>query len=424
MRAAEHSLSNWLAHMEGLNSNAIDLGLDRMRQVGAALDVLKPAPLSVVIAGTNGKGSTAVCLEQVLLATKRRVGCTLSPHLHSFRERVRLNGVEADQAVLRQAFAAVEAARGCLPLTYFEFSCLAALYCFKAAAVDIAILEIGLGGRLDAFNVVDADVAVITSIGLDHMEYLGQTLEAIGAEKAGVFRLGQQVVLGDDMPQSVLAAAARSAAKPMRLGRDIRLHADDGQSWRLEVGQCALRALPDPRLPRSNCALAVAASVAVDGASGEDRIDEASVRRGLSSAWLPGRLERIAAWSRQWLVDVAHNPLGARFLNREIPARFPVVAATSSLVAVFGNLVDKDSEGIFKALRGLVRHWVLVDTTGERGLSARDLAVRGAPADHSLAGELHDGLMLARSLAEASDVILVFGSFAVAGAARSKLMAL
>ena len=410
-------LEGWLAHIEALNPRSIDLGLRRVRQVAESLDVLKPAPLSVIVAGTNGKGTTSVCLEQILLAAGLRVGCTLSPHLHSFNERVRLNGAEAEDAVLCEAFATVEAARRQLPLTYFEFSCLAALHCFKAASVDVAILEVGLGGRLDAFNIVDAEVAVVTSIDLDHMDYLGATREAIGREKAGVFRPGQRILLGEDMPESVLQAVRDCASRPLRLGREIRAAAAAGE-WDLEVDDRVFSGLPGSGLPLGNCALAAAAALVVDSAFGGDRVGERSLRRGVASAWLPGRLESIVADGRQWWVDVAHNPLGARFLAAEIPRRWPAAA----VVALFGNLADKDSRGIFAALRGVVRHWVLVDTQGARGLSALDLAARGAPPGSAVAGSLRNGLRLARSLAGPSDVILAFGSFAVAAAVRVELL--
>ncbi|MYF48706.1 MAG: bifunctional folylpolyglutamate synthase/dihydrofolate synthase [Gammaproteobacteria bacterium] len=421
MKPTDRSLTWWLGHMEALNPASIDLGLARVREVGERMAVLAPAPVSVIVAGTNGKGSTCVCLEQILLASGRRTGCTLSPHLQSFRERVRINGIEADQATLCTAFEAVEAARGDLALTYFEYSCLATLFCFKAAAVDVAILEVGLGGRLDAFNIVDADVAVVTSIGLDHMAYLGDSCEAIGAEKAGVFRAGQRIALGAGMPDSVLAAAARATRSPMRWGEDVRLLAENNRTgvptWHVEMDGRRFSGLPFGVLPAENCALATAAACAVDAVMGEDRVDEPCVHRGWSEAWLPGRLEAFNAGGRQWLVDVAHNPLGAAFLNVEIPRRFPA----RRVVAVFGNLHDKDSGAVCQALDGLVRHWVLVDTTGPRGLTAEELSNRCGGVECSVAGDLDAGLALARSLTEPSDVILAFGSFAVAQAARSRL---
>ena len=421
MKPTGRNLTEWLGHMEALNPASIDLGLERVCEVGERMDVLSPAPVSVIVAGTNGKGSTCVCLEQILLASGRRTGCTLSPHLESFKERVRIDGVEADNATLCAAFEAVEAARGDLDLTYFEYSCLATLFCFKAAAVDVAILEVGLGGRLDAFNIVDADVAVVTSIGLDHMAYLGDTLEAIGAEKAGVFRTGQRIALGARMPDSVLAAAAHATESPMRWGEGVRLsaenHGDGTSTWQVEADGRRFFGLPRGVLPAENCALATAAACAVDAVMGEDRVDDRCVRQGWSEAWLPGRLEAFHAEGRQWLVDVAHNPLGAEFLQAEIPKRYP----GRTVVAVFGNLEDKDSGAVCQALHGLVRHWVLVDTAGPRGLSATDLSERCRGVECSVGGRLDAGMALARSLAGPSDVILAFGSFAVAQAARSKL---
>lgn len=421
MKPTDRSLTEWLGHMEALNPANIDLGLDRVREVGERMDVLAPAPVSVIVAGTNGKGSTCVCLEQILLAAGRRTGATLSPHLESFRERVRINGIEADNATLCAAFEAVEAARGDRNLTYFEYSCLATLFCFKAAAVDVAILEVGLGGRLDAFNIVDADVAVVTSIGLDHMAYLGDSREAIGAEKAGVFRTGQRIALGAGLPDSVLNAAARAAPQPMRWGEGVRLLAENAAAappaWQVEVEGRRFSGLPSSALPVENCALATAAACAVDAVMGENRVDGQSVRQGWSAAWLPGRLEAFSVGGRQWLVDVAHNPLGAAFLRTELPRRFP----GRSVVAVFGNLHDKDSGAVCRALDGLVRHWVLVDTTGPRGLSAEVLSERCGAVERSAAGDLDAGLSLARSLAGPTDVILAFGSFAVAQAVRSKL---
>ncbi len=429
MKPNGRNLTAWLGHMEALNPTSIDLGLERVREVGERMGVLEPAPVSVIVAGTNGKGSTCVCLEQILLACGWRTGCTLSPHLQSFKERVRINGVEAGQATLCEAFEAVEAARGDLALTYFEYSCLATLFCFKAAAVDVAVLEVGLGGRLDAFNIVDAHVAVVTSIGLDHMAYLGDSCEAIGAEKAGVFRTGQRIVLGADMPHSVLAAAAHATESPMRWGEGIRLIAEANDTgnpdsgaeafggWQVAVAGRRFSGLPSGVLPAENCALATAAACAVDAVTGEDRLDELCVRQGWSQAWLPGRLEAFTAGGRQWLVDVAHNPLGAAFLRRELPRRFP----GRGVVTLFGNLQDKDSGAVCEALDGLVRHWVLVDTHGPRGLSAEALSGRCASVQRTIAGDLEAGLALARSLAEPSDVILAFGSFAVAQAVRSRM---
>ncbi len=403
-------LDAWLAYVDSLNP-VWDLGLARVGRVAEAMRVNRPAPLVVTITGTNGKGSTAVCLEQVMLAAGWRTGCTLSPHVERFNERIRINGRELPDAEIVRAFAAVEAARGGADLTYFEFSCLAALYCFLAAGVEVAILEIGLGGRLDAFNLVDAQIAVVTSIGLDHCDYLGDTREAIGAEKAGIFRRGQSILLGPDMPRSVIEAAQAATTRIHQVGRDLQVTQTQGD-WSLRFDGQSLDHLPETPFVLDNCALAVAAALLAEPCSA------AVVRQGLALARMPARCEVIETQGRLHLLDVAHNPLAAAWLARELARRWP----GAGVVAVFGNLQDKDSAGIFVELGHLVRHWLLVDTPGPRGLSAADLASRCPAAPHTLAPSVEAALVEARSLARASDVILVFGSFVLAQAARLALM--
>ena len=196
-------LSTWLTYIDGQHAQSIDMGLARFTRVLNDLDLQQPAPRVITVAGTNGKGSTVRVMETLLLQGGVTVGATLSPHIWRFNERIRINGEDASDESICAAFAAIDRARGDTPLTYFEFGALAALYCMAQARVQVAILEIGLGGRLDAFNAVDADVAVITSIGLDHQAFLGDTREAIGFEKAGILRPGQRVVLGQNMPSTV-----------------------------------------------------------------------------------------------------------------------------------------------------------------------------------------------------------------------------
>ena len=274
-------LDEWLSRIDGIHPGDWVLGLERVGIVADRMGLRKPAPCSVIVAGTNGKGSCCVCLEQILLAAGRRVGCTLSPHLERFNERVRINGAELDDQTLCRSFAAVEAARGEVQLTYFEFTALAALHCFRQAAVEVAVLEVGLGGRLDAFNLVDADLAVVTSIGIDHVDYLGDTRERIGAEKAGVLRAGQQVALGPDMPGSVLEAAARLAGRTIRFGRDLLGAWTGPDRWRAQLDGRRFENLPAVPFPLANCALAIAAADALGGA------DEQAIRQGLANAWLP-----------------------------------------------------------------------------------------------------------------------------------------
>ena len=406
-------LEQWLARIDGIHPGNWVLGLERVGAVADRMGLRKPAPRSVIVAGTNGKGSCCVCLEQILLAAGLRVGCTLSPHLQRFNERVRIDGAELDDETLCQAFALVEAGRGDIPLTYFEFTSLAALHCFRQAEVEVAVLEVGLGGRLDAFNLVDAEAALITSIGIDHTDYLGDTRERIGAEKAGVLRAVQQVALGPDMPDSVLQAAARLAGRCLRFGRNLNCAWDGPQRWRAEVEGRCFEQLPAIPFPLANGALAIAAAHALGEA------DDQAVRQGLASAWLPGRFETIAAAERQWVVDVGHNPLAAAWLRGELIRRFPGAA----VIALLGTLADKDVEGLFRVLDGLVQRWVLVDAPPPRGLSAEALAKRISRRSLVVAGSVAQGIEQARSLARPGNVILAFGSFAVAQSARTMLAA-
>ena len=405
------SLDDWLDYIELVHPSSWELGLDRIGAVADRLELRKPAPTSVIVAGTNGKGSTCVCPEQALMASGLTVGCTLSPHVHVFNERVRINGSELDDAALCAAFEVVEAGRGDTLLTYFEFTSLAALYCFKQAGVDVAVLEIGLGGRLDAFNIVDGDIAVITNIGIDHTDWLGDTREQIGAEKAGVLRRGQQIVLGPDMPASVLEPATGLSGNCMQLGREIEVHDHPDGHWRLLLNDTPLNDLPRGRFPIVNCALALAAANAVRP------VDVTVARTAIERAWMPGRCEEIDYGGRRWVVDVAHNPLGAGYLRGELPRRYP----DARVIAVLGTLADKDAEGMVALLEDIVTQWILVDAPPPRGLTAIALAERLGRPGFSVAGPVARGLEEAGSLAKPGDVILVFGSFATAEAARLEL---
>ena len=404
-------LDDWLAYIESIHPRSWDLGLERIGAVADRLQLRRPAPVSVIVAGTNGKGSTCVCLEQALLASGLSVGCTLSPHVHAFNERVRIDGIELDDERLCAAFEIVEAGRGETLLTYFEFTALAALHCFRQAEVDVAVLEIGLGGRLDAFNIVDGDIAVITNIGIDHTDWLGDTRERIGAEKAGVLRRGQRVLLGPDLPASVREPATELAGARLRIGREIEYRELPGGRWRLLLQGRALNDLPRGPFPLVNCALALAAADAVRS------LDERAARTAMGRAWMPGRCEEIVSDGRRWVVDVAHNPLAVRYLRSELPRRYPGARP----VAVLGTLADKDARSMVAALDDMVAQWILVDAPPPRGLAAAALAERLAGVRCSVAGPVARGLRQAGSLAQPDDVILVFGSFATAEAARLEL---
>lgn len=416
MKQSPRTLDEWLQHAEGVHHVGIDMGLERVGLVADRLGFTaperRPAQRSVIVAGTNGKGSTCVALEALLRAAGLRVGTTLSPHVHRFNERVRIDGGEASDAMLCDAFAAVDAARAEVPLTYFEFSALVALYCFRAAAVDVAILEVGLGGRLDAFNLVSADVAVITSIGLDHQAFLGDDLESIGREKAGVLRPAQRVVLGAEVTASVTAAAAELGCAVTRLGTDFHV-VERRSDWDFR-GACRFDAIPRGALAPHNCALAMEAAAALAALP-------VDTPRVLAAAGLPGRFEtwRLGGAVGPLLVlDVAHNPAGAGFLRDQLARRLP----GRHFVAVAGMLEDKDSAGVGSALAGLVRYWVCVPTHGPRGLSGTALAARlGAGSDAVAVADPAEGVRRALSLCAPGDGILAFGSFSLVERVRDLL---
>lgn len=395
-------LNNWLAHISSQHDQQIDMGLSRMQDMLQRLNLGQPAHKIITVAGTNGKGTTATAIEALLLTHGKSVGTTLSPHINRFNERIRINGAEASDEKICAAFAAVEAARKGLPVTYFEFSALAALWCFKDAAVSVAILEIGLGGRLDAFNVVDANVAVITSIGLDHQEFLGNTLEQIGAEKAGILRAApQQVVLGADMPQSVVAACEYLCLQPMQIGADLHITADPQQgTWRLETPDNVFDEIPLGDLSCHNLALACAAvGTLID-------VQEECFRDVALNTSMPGRLQVMDIQGRTCVHDVSHNAAGVNFLWHELQARQLV---PEHIVCCM--LSGKDHADVYKTLANLSSApWALVSSYGERSLSSEQLAQSmnlSAPCFDTM----QQGLDHALSATSSKSVILLFGSF-------------
>ena len=411
------SLEGWLDYISQQHSVEIEMGLGRVRGVADALELLTPDFQVVTVAGTNGKGSTCCALEAMCLAHGRRVGATLSPHIRQFNERIRLNGADASDADLCLAFAAVEAARGPTPLTYFEYSTLAALWLFRHWQVEVAILEIGLGGRLDAFNIIDADVGVITSIGLDHQEFLGDTLEAIGAEKAGILRPGQAVVLGPDMPDSVMARCRRVGVVPLVYGRQVQVRADVCQVKDLLISVDWSGA----SLPRQNIAVALAAWLALQGPAGEGaNVEgqsqllshaEAMLRAGCDAS-LPGRLQAVVARQRTWLLDVAHNPAGAEFLTRELKLRG--ISCQAVVCGMFLNKPHAEFVEVLRAGAGLAPEaWFLCPTSGPRQMDAVTFADRAGLESAAKFETISDAIDAARSATSADDVILVCGSFSV-----------
>jgi dihydrofolate synthase / folylpolyglutamate synthase len=414
------SLSEWLAYQERVNVRSIELGLDRVRAVWQRMGAATPARRVVTVGGTNGKGSTVALLEAMLRAGGRRVGCYTSPHLRHYNERVRIDGADVADDALVAGFERIEAARGDIPLTYFEFGTLVALDLFARADLDVAILEVGLGGRLDAVNIVDADIAVITTVDLDHMDWLGPDRDSIGREKAGIARAGRPAIVGEfDPPAGLLDALAACGAQVERAGRDffVQRH-EHGWRWRHRDGTAF--ELPDPALAApvqyANAAAAIAALHALD-VGGEPPLDLGhAAAAGLRAAQVPARLQPLGG-DPALFVDVGHNPQAARALAEWLDAQPP--ARTH---AVYGALSDKDVAGVIAALGPRIARWHLagLERDTPRGLPAAALA---ETLQHALPGAAFDAhadvgqaLAAARAAARPGERILAFGSFFVAAA--------
>jgi dihydrofolate synthase/folylpolyglutamate synthase len=415
--AAPRTLADWLAYQQQLHPRTIDLGLERVRRVAARLGLTATGCPTAIVGGTNGKGSTATLLAALLQAAGLRAGLFTSPHLVRYNERIRIDGQPVADAPLVAAFEAVEAARGGESLTFFEFNTLAALWIFRAERCGAVALEVGLGGRLDATNLVDADVAVICSIGFDHRDWLGDTLEAIGAEKAGIFRAGRPVVLGSaDCPASVYAAA-RALRCPLEVAeRDFhwQVHADSSWSYRDAAGN--LERLPRPALSGNiqyrNAATALATLRRMPGIRAPTH---AALAAGLAAARIAGRLQLVAG-PVEWLLDVAHNEPAAAVLAAELRAR---PRATRSL-GVVGMLGDKDVRAVAAQLDPLIDHWIFCGIAEEpRGLAAAALRERAGAlrGTGEIAPTIAAGCERARALAGAGDRVVVFGSFHAVGPA-------
>jgi len=422
MASLPSTLDEWLVYQTRLHPLSIDLGLTRLQGVLERLGWRRPAVPVITVAGTNGKGSVAATCAAVLTAAGYAVGSFTSPHLRDYRERIRIRGALADADLLTRAFARIEAARGDVGLTFFEYNTLAALLLLEAAELDAWVLEIGMGGRLDAVNVVDPDVAVVVSIGLDHTEYLGATLDAIGREKAGIFRSGRPAILGSrTLPAVVAATAAAKGAATKALGLDfdvLRTSATPGSPWQYRGSHWRLDELPAPRLQGAiqydNAATALAAIEALEARL---PVTPADIAAGLGTVELVGRFQVIARPGLPSVIlDVAHNPDAARVLAANL-AQWP---GTGRSLAVCGILADKDAAAIVAALRGRIDAWWFVSTDGERGRSAAALASSVAAelaAPAVACADVAAGCTAARAAAMPDDRIVVFGSFHVVGPA-------
>ncbi|NIK43137.1 bifunctional tetrahydrofolate synthase/dihydrofolate synthase [Xanthomonas arboricola] len=421
---ATDSLSDWLAYIEQQHPQNIAMGLERVREVAARLQIEAPARHVIVVGGTNGKGSTVAFIEAIAQAAGWKVGSYTSPHLLRYNERVRIDGNEAGDAQLVDAFAAVEAARGQTALTYFEYGTLAALWLLQRSGLDLAVLEIGLGGRLDAVNIIDSDVAVITTVDIDHTDWLGEDREAIGTEKAGIIRAWKPVVLGEiDPPSSVLRRAYQLGANAIRAGSDyffepIEAQHSDPPQWRWRDVAVTLE-LPMPALQApvqlANAAAAIAALQALPV-----ELPDAAWAQGIANARVAGRLQRSDIDGVQVLLDVGHNPQAARALADALGAQ----AHTGSTHAIYAALADKDVLGVVEAVAAQVDHWALAGLDGARGQSAQALQARlqgSAAAQAACHGDVAGALRAVLAQASPGDRVLVFGSFHTVADALSAL---
>ncbi|MFA7268999.1 MAG: bifunctional tetrahydrofolate synthase/dihydrofolate synthase [Sterolibacterium sp.] len=414
------TLADWLVHLEAQHPRGaagIELGLERVQAVSRTLGQRQDVPV-ITVAGTNGKGSTCAMLESILGCAGYRVGLYTSPHLLDYNERVRIGGVAIDAAALCEGFARVEAARGTAALTYFEFGTLAAWECFADAGVDVIVLEVGLGGRLDAVNIYDADCAIVCTIDIDHTAYLGTTREDIGFEKAGIFRSGKPAICADPAPPQRLRAHAECIGAKLRLiGSDFGyLRGEtDWQQWLWRRERIVrYSGLPHPGL-RGPAQLqnASGALAALEALHESLPVTLEQIRGGLRETRLAGRFQ-ILPGRPTVVLDVAHNPQAARVLADNLDFQAKENACRAQTWAVFGMLRDKDIDAVVGALLGRITHWLPCTLSGPRAASADELA--GVLASQGVRpcrrfASPSEAFRHAQENADEDDRIIVFGSF-------------
>ena len=414
------TLEDWLAWFERLHPKKIDLSLDRVTAVLERLE-LKPPPFKVVtVAGTNGKGSCVAMLESIYWHAGYTVGAFTSPHLWRFNERIRLNGADAGDAELVESFEIIDAALGTITLSYFEASTVAALLHFARRDVEVAVLEVGMGGRLDSSNAVDADCALIVSIDLDHREWLGPDREAIGREKAGIVRRGKPVVVSDrDPPGSVLDHAAGEGAVVALIGRDFD-YRRAGRNWRRITDADSAPPLPLPEFGGDEQFGNAAACAAVTESLRADLpVGDAALAAGIRHAYLRGRFERHEVGMVEWVFDVAHNPAAAEILRSSV-SRLP----PRRTLAVFAAMRDKDLPGVLAPFVGSVDQWFVTQASADRGATGaelRDVLAAVGARGVTVSADVAAACASARSAARLGDRVVVFGSFHTVGAATEAL---
>lgn len=409
----ERTLQQWLSYLEQLHPSEIELGLARIQTVAERMDVQRPASKVITVTGTNGKGSTCAFVAQLLMQQQLQVGVYSSPHFLHYNERIQINGEAVSDALICAAFVAVEQARQDISLTYFEFGTLAALWIFTQAKLDAVVLEVGLGGRLDAVNIIEPDIAVVTSIAVDHTDWLGDTRETVAFEKAGIFRAGKPAVCGDLLPPASLLEQAKNLGAPLVLrGRDFDLAvAQHAWHWRginAKHEPIELQSIPLLDLPIENAALALQVYALLDMPWQPERIIES-----LQSTKLTGRLQVIKLpyknQQRTLILDVAHNPHAAEYLARWLENR----AITGQRYAVFGALADKDVQGVITAITKQVADWAIAPLPSPRSYQTADLEQIFA-TNHAYARSYESivcALEAQLNKASEADEIVVFGSF-------------
>jgi dihydrofolate synthase/folylpolyglutamate synthase len=415
------SLKDWLSLIDACHPSDIELGLARVQAVADRLALDFSGSTVVTIAGTNGKGSTQTFLDQMLRRHGYSTGCYSSPHFLRYNERVRINGQEVSDRLLCDAFAAVEVARGSIALTYFEYGTLAALHIFASASPDFLLLEVGLGGRLDAVNIVDPDVAVVTTVALDHTDWLGDTRELIGREKAGIFRPGKPAICGDQLPPDTVAAVAQELGAQLYQVGDAFAWDETATGWRWrgldQQGQTVeLEALPVPQLPLPNAATALQVlHLLLEQPSLE------AIQGALAGARMTGRMQRLALGDAECILDVAHNPQAAQYLA----GRLAAAPQDGRLHVVLGMLGDKDVAGVLRALQPVVDSWHFTSLAGPRGQSAqaleRQLRELAGDAVCQSYTDVAAALVAVRQQVGVGDRVLIAGSFLTVSDALAQL---
>ena len=405
------TLAEWLAWQETLHRRTIDLGLDRVARVFKTMGRMGTRLFTITVGGTNGKGSCVALLEAILRSAGYRVGTYTSPHLLRYNERIRIDGRPVDDDAICEAFVRIDRARGDTTLSFFEFGTLAALDIFSAADLDVQLLEVGMGGRLDAVNIIDADAALLASIDIDHQAWLGSTRELIGLEKAGIFRPGRTAVIGDpDVPAGVLRFADAHGIALSRIGHEFGYEAG-GDSWTWQDSEKTLRDLPFPPIPGEHQLRNAAAVLeTLHRVAATRPVSEAAIREGLRRLHLAGRFQRIGG-EVEVLLDVAHNPGAAQVLAEQLRRHYPA----RRIHAVFSVMRDKDIAGILDAVGDLVHRWYIAPLAMPRAASTEELSKifreRGVGSVENEFSNCGEAFARAHRNGENGDLILIFGSF-------------